>query len=448
MSQYDEIQVSEWLRGGIAAAKDGRRDEARALLMRVVEVNEGSEQAWLWLSGVVDADEDRLVCLENVLTLNPDNVQARAGLKWLEERKRRLDIGDSSPRSEADGGSSPRSEADGGWSAGRGAQGWEEGEGQDEGVSGVSAPRSLGEQEAELVLSLDGCAYCGLVVGGDDWHCPHCGGQLSSMQFKREKLSKTARLLPFFWIVLAAVNLIEFFLIGSLWGRVDGNALGGLPREYHALISGPVVTGASDVDALFEADQWVQIVRSTLVGLAVLEGLAVLGLLARLSRVHTLALALVALQLAITITLFALGFTGYFSLIFQGIFTIALGAFLFQTMDDFSKEERREWLELDRFAVSDVDFYARGNAYAKRGMWAKALLHWERAVVFNSERAKDVYFAAIARACARLGYYEKALRQMDEAIHISRAPQEWQPLREAIVEAQHRAAERDAKGSS
>ena len=29
MNEYDEIQVSEWLRDGIAAAKSGRRDQAR-----------------------------------------------------------------------------------------------------------------------------------------------------------------------------------------------------------------------------------------------------------------------------------------------------------------------------------------------------------------------------------------------------------------------------------
>ena len=52
--------------------------------MRVVEANESSEQGWIWLSGVVDTDEDRVICLENALTLNPDNVQARAGLEWLQ----------------------------------------------------------------------------------------------------------------------------------------------------------------------------------------------------------------------------------------------------------------------------------------------------------------------------------------------------------------------------
>ena len=40
MSEYDEIRVSEWLREGITAAKAGRRDEARELFLRVIEVNE------------------------------------------------------------------------------------------------------------------------------------------------------------------------------------------------------------------------------------------------------------------------------------------------------------------------------------------------------------------------------------------------------------------------
>ena len=65
--------VGSWLRAGIAAAKAGQRERARTLLMRVVEQDEENVSAWLWLSGVVDSLDDREVCLENVLTLDPDN---------------------------------------------------------------------------------------------------------------------------------------------------------------------------------------------------------------------------------------------------------------------------------------------------------------------------------------------------------------------------------------
>lgn len=74
------------LHQAIAAARDGRRDDARALLMRVLEADPRNERAWLWLSGVVDDPNDVKICLENVLALNPSNARARQGLEWLHAR--------------------------------------------------------------------------------------------------------------------------------------------------------------------------------------------------------------------------------------------------------------------------------------------------------------------------------------------------------------------------
>ncbi|MEN9936789.1 MAG: hypothetical protein RLZZ387_3368, partial [Chloroflexota bacterium] len=74
------------LHQGIAAAQAGNREEARALLMRLVETDEHSEQGWLWLAGVLDDPEEIRVCLENVLALNPANAQAQQGLAWVEKR--------------------------------------------------------------------------------------------------------------------------------------------------------------------------------------------------------------------------------------------------------------------------------------------------------------------------------------------------------------------------
>lgn len=75
--------MQDLLQRGIAAARAGRRSEARQLLMQVVEADDQSEQGWLWLSGVVDSPADAQVCLENVLALNPENRQARQGLEWI-----------------------------------------------------------------------------------------------------------------------------------------------------------------------------------------------------------------------------------------------------------------------------------------------------------------------------------------------------------------------------
>jgi len=79
--------VEALLRTGVAAARSGQRERARDLLTRVVEQDEENIPAWLWLSGVVDSLDDREVCLENVLTLDPSNDAARNGLALVRQQK-------------------------------------------------------------------------------------------------------------------------------------------------------------------------------------------------------------------------------------------------------------------------------------------------------------------------------------------------------------------------
>ncbi len=78
--------VDAMVREGINAYRAGKREEARALLFKAVELDEHNEQAWLWLSAVVDSVEDQQTCLENVLTINPHNERARQGLRTLSQR--------------------------------------------------------------------------------------------------------------------------------------------------------------------------------------------------------------------------------------------------------------------------------------------------------------------------------------------------------------------------
>jgi hypothetical protein len=74
------------IREAIQAHRSGNNSEARNLLLQAVEVDENSEQAWLWLSAVVDTPEDQQTCLENVLTINPNNQKAQQGLRILREK--------------------------------------------------------------------------------------------------------------------------------------------------------------------------------------------------------------------------------------------------------------------------------------------------------------------------------------------------------------------------
>lgn len=77
--------VEAMVREGKAALKAGRKDEARTLLMKAVELDPYNEDGWLWLSGIVDSPEDQRTCLENVLAINPNNQSAQRGLAILNQ---------------------------------------------------------------------------------------------------------------------------------------------------------------------------------------------------------------------------------------------------------------------------------------------------------------------------------------------------------------------------
>lgn len=82
------MNTSALLRQAIQLARDGRRAEARDIFLRIVEEDPRHELAWMWLSGLVDSLEDRIIACENVLTINPSNGKA---LAYLEKLKRRRD---------------------------------------------------------------------------------------------------------------------------------------------------------------------------------------------------------------------------------------------------------------------------------------------------------------------------------------------------------------------
>jgi len=79
--------IATLLYEGAVAVTEGRRDEAQALLMRAIELDEQSELAWLWLSGAVADPGDQQIALENVLAINPRSEAAQIGLAYLRNQQ-------------------------------------------------------------------------------------------------------------------------------------------------------------------------------------------------------------------------------------------------------------------------------------------------------------------------------------------------------------------------
>src|SRR5687767_12342636 len=84
------MSSAEVLQRAIQAARAGRRDEARDLLLQLVVVDPQNEMAWIWLSGLVDSLEDRIIAGENVITVNPANEKVRAYLTQLQKQHEAL----------------------------------------------------------------------------------------------------------------------------------------------------------------------------------------------------------------------------------------------------------------------------------------------------------------------------------------------------------------------
>jgi len=76
-------QAKQLLQQGIAAARSGRSDAARELLQQSLRFDAQNESTWLWLSSVARDDKERLFCLKQLLTINPQNEFAIKGLRAL-----------------------------------------------------------------------------------------------------------------------------------------------------------------------------------------------------------------------------------------------------------------------------------------------------------------------------------------------------------------------------
>jgi hypothetical protein len=82
--KMDEHQINEALQKGIRAARRGRAEPAQLFLTEVIRADSNNEEAWLWLSRVIDNPLQRAECLQKVLQINPDNRWAAEQLAELQ----------------------------------------------------------------------------------------------------------------------------------------------------------------------------------------------------------------------------------------------------------------------------------------------------------------------------------------------------------------------------
>ncbi len=427
--------VNALLREGIGAAQSGQRERARELLMRVVERDERSVSAWLWLSGVVDGLEDRQICLENVLALDPNNVHARRGLEWVQQQSARSEVeppasAPESPvvartrtpispaaaillRQDKDGRQLPsEAEVAGAAASSIGAMVRQEATSHQMPPAPQPAPPPLvtPDEFADEYL----CPYCAASTEPDDRRCKACGKSLWVKFRRQEKRSK--------WLWLA-MGLQLPGLLGNIAGLgfllIYAATQIGVADPFDLLpiyLWLPVQVSPSVVDAaldLLPRSYFFGAALSTLASVAVFGGLYL-----RWRPVYYL--YWISAVLGFVLSVLTMFMQQGFGAISGGIGVVSAFLMLllaFQLEDDFKVEKRRILLRLDRGLGNVADLMAQANLYSRQNMWAMAAIHLRQATGFAPGRPGPRL--ALAVAYTRLRRYDLALLELEEAGRIS-----------------------------
>lgn len=417
--------MDELLHEGMAAARAGQRGRARELLMRAVELDQENATAWLWLSGVVDSLDEREVCLENVLTLNPAHEAARQGLAWVREQKEiaRSSSPEAMPLAPASPQMPPAERKDARKPVSPAAAVLREDFARHQ-------PPPEPEPEPPPVPLRDEfedeylCPYCAAPTRPDDRECRGCGNKLWIKLRRREERSSwlwvamTVQAAGVIWPAAVALLMLMFAayqagldnffrlvpvylgLPGDVPPKMAAAALEWLPRLYvlpffvFSSLSLAVLVG---LYVRWKPIFYLFLVSAVLISVFAFAGIAVAPGLPREGMVRA-GLACSGGGVILALLMFLL---------------------LLQIQDDFFFDEKRLLLRPDRDATNGPALLNSGQRYARRNMWALAAIHLRRAVSqIPHEYALDCHLA-LSMAYLNLKRYELAVSALEEARSIA-----------------------------
>lgn len=394
-----ETSVQAWLRAGITAVKKGDRVQGRELLEKVIEADEHNEQAWLWLSGAVDSAEERQICLENVLAINPDNALAQKGLAKLAQAnppepaagKTQIVRREYAPLSMASALLYPESQVKT-WE-------WRDPTAVPDKapVTGYQAKESYDDIWTKDVPM---CGYCAQALTPEDGRCPSCKKELIVKYFRYPEASSNLTIL---WVLLLGVG--QFFLLQLIYNLLARNNM------YAAVGSGLVlVIFVILAFGVHFRQSWahliaiyflVAVILVSLLRWVLPADLAVLGIADLDPAIQQFVQPLTS-GLGETIRLFILGGS-----------LLALFYAIFKAGPDFDRVTVRQVATLTKGPKTAADFNAAATQLARRGLWATAVLHWQNAAAKAPQNI--TYQESLGQAYAQLGFFKRSLDVLQSA---------------------------------
>jgi tetratricopeptide (TPR) repeat protein len=400
--------LDELLQRGVTAVQMGHAEVAKDCFLAILAVAEQHEAAWFWLGQVVEDIEEQRICLENVLTINPNHPEAASLLGRLEETavspqpavrhrpalslassllypERLIEIDDRLPPQKHKAPVihyTDSSRFDDVWAG-----------------------------EADL------CAYCAQELRPHQEKCPRCQRKLTTWQYRYEKPSTN---LHIYWVLI--VGLGQLFLIQSFYD-ID------IQRELlRSILSISLMVICFGLAAgIYWRQLW-----SHFLTMAFLVGFLFMQLITWLVPFSLDGVPLQGIDPTISNVvggLFA-GF-GNFLRLFQ--MTAAILAFIYAVMvatPDFERVPLRRVAWVSKRAKFAGDYHMLAKQFARNDMWATAVLHWQYAVSRAPNQA--VYMLHLGRAYQQLGFTERSRDMLQTALQHSKQPEQQAAIQQML----------------
>lgn len=424
------------LSDAMTAARAGRREEARALLMRVLETDERNVQAWLWLSGVVDDPEQMRICLSNVLHLEPTNPHALKGMAIFEQKYGKLQASGVGARS-ADSvmdiltryGPSPVFAPAAPASGAVPMPASTEPGGQ--ATTGPTVPlapspddppvSAASTSDPTIGLGPAPCPCCGYNAPLNRTHCPQCHKSMLLFTLPDHlKGSRALTILALLWALPTIIGAVIIFVLflGNIINTATTYGTSGILMVIMLICLAIVFFAVSGLflfpwiffwKKLYQKRPWAYILAAIGVGLTTLWNVvALIVMLCALANIPRAEWMNIFYRSQMSEMENVLLYT--FAFLWSGvqIFLLVKGY-----PDVFGKYRRVPYIVTK--TASDVH-YNYGLDMKEKGMWYAAMLEWEAAVYTSP---KDThYLHALALAQAQLKLRGKALSTMRQALAL------------------------------
>ncbi|MCB0179326.1 MAG: hypothetical protein KDI62_13925 [Anaerolineae bacterium] len=398
--------IKEKLKQGIEAAEAGHKVRTRTLLTDVVTTDEEQLEAWVWLSQLVDSLEDKIVCLENVLTLDPDNQFAQEALTGVKAEQERFFAPVYPPGEEA-----PPPNV-------------------------VTMPEAARQPIIDAYPYHDEfdhvwlCPYCAQLTEPEQRRCPHCGKSLIVKRRTREERSVWLRRGIFLQVSMMMVMVSLSSAVFVVLVRQQGIEN---PTRFMSLYLG------AELDSRLESSR--QVVLDTFPmwafwGLAAILTYTIVMIFLLYIRIpYGNVLYFISATISLVMGLFGMIFF-YSSIPALGLsaFAFLLGLVQFivtlNLWNDFTFKEHRIQLRIDRDAKSQASLFQSGRKYSQAGMWGLAAIHLRRAVATNPR--SPAYHLALTMAYLNINRYDLAGESLRQFERLDPHATDIEPLKKQI----------------